>query len=1194
MAITENDLKLFKSQRMTDEDDGGGRATGQAVADAEMNNVFPDISRLDRATGRINLRKLFAGVSSTTVDPYLGAHAIVSQAPADPRVSVLLFNTGSQTDERLDARNAIEAYVVPSVSASFELLGTQLQGQRAIACVQREEQRVPEVGQVFQLVRKAPPTASQFVRVTEVETRLEQFTYDYGNGNFSTFTRRRLDLSISAPLLATYPGGQPTPSGTTASSFDGLAKALVQSTQVADAARYYGISKLAQAVSEGALSLRVNSVYAQLVPSTSRESALLDQLGGYQRRVILPAGPARTVAPIFAEMTAGVARSFLGTGCAPGTLSLTVNGGVFADDRKGGVRYVSGSNWITAGTVDYETGELTLTRNGSAWTGTGTATYQPGAAAVDEAVTGEIPVELGNRGYVYTLSLSEALPRPGTLSVSYLALGKWQELRDAGNGELVGEGTGTVAFDTGSVSLTFSALPDVGSAIIYSYAGQNEQAITQHTGATISARARIERKLPHGGILPGSLVVTYKVGGANKTLTDAGNGTLSGTGGTGVVTYATGELAFTPSTTPDAGTGITYSYQQGSVVATALPVTSDGSGTAIFTIPGAPLKPGSVNLTWITRRRQAAPALNWDVTQSSGSLPVYDSEVMVNNSVSDNGQGGWLGRTGLINYTTGQCSLQVATPYVFTEYTYGRQPDGNLGRTKPVLITTSVNKTEAFGGTLEIRAQASATGYETETDTQPVPAVVLELLPNVGQPIVPGSLVFTWGGETYVDRNGVLFKGISTQTNAGVSVGSIDYASGKASLSTYKPGATAEVTLQACLTTNAGFRVSAMTFRTPGAPLRAGSLQITAVRADTAQVMVATADANGQFTHPVIRGSVDAATGIVRLRFTTNPADTTGASDVPVIPLLLRYNGVVITSLPLDANLIGLDPVRLPADGRVPIYRTGDVLVVHHTAETEVATPVAGSTLNLARRQQAAIEVVDVNGKALKASAYSANREAGTVTWSSPLVLQDEAGAPLTLPLTVRDRVEHMALCTEVQISGQLGISSPLPWDLPAGAARVSSALSWGDLQARYHHWFTQKAWNTGAPNWTDLPIGDTTTANYNLLSYPPVITNRGAIDGRWALVFTSASQFQVVEEKLGVISTGSTSQDCAPINAETGQPYFTIRAAGWGAGWAAGNAVRFNTDSCLGPLWIARTVLSGQGTVNDDRFKLQIRGDAD
>ncbi|MNY64045.1 hypothetical protein D3C86_2010930 [compost metagenome] len=85
-----------------------------------------------------------------------------------------------------------------------------------------------------------------------------------------------------------------------------------------------------------------------------------------------------------------------------------------------------------------------------------------------------------------------------------------------------------------------------------------------------------------------------------------------------------------------------------------------------------------------------------------------------------------------------------------------------------------------------------------------------------------------------------------------------------------------------------------------------------------------------------------------------------------------------------------------------------------------------------------------------------------------------------------------------------------------------------------------------------------------------------------------------MVEEQLGVITTGTTSSDCAPINPATGAPYFTILAAGWGSGWAAGNAVRFNTDSCLGPLWIVRTVLSGQGVVEDDQFRIQIRGDAD
>src|SRR5690606_9066667 len=125
-------------------------------------------------------------------------------------------------------------------------------------------------------------------------------------------------------------------------------------------------------------------------------------------------------------------------------------------------------------------------------------------------------------------------------------------------------------------------------------------------------------------------------------------------------------------------------------------------------------------------------------------------------------------------------------------------------------------------------------------------------------------------------------------------------------------------------------------------------------RADTGAVVTAAADINGQISSGIIHGTVDADTGICRVVFTTDPDDQSGTSDVPVIPLLVRYNAVVQTLLPLDAGLLGLDPVRLPADGRVPIYREGDVLVVHHTVETTVASPVAGGTVTLTRQQLAA------------------------------------------------------------------------------------------------------------------------------------------------------------------------------------------------------------------------------------------------
>ncbi|GAD62642.1 hypothetical protein [Aquipseudomonas alcaligenes] len=1193
MSIATTDVKLLKSQRLTDEADGGGRATGTAVVDGEVNNVFPDLSRLDRTVGRINLRKLFAGVMTTNDDAYLGAHAIVTDGPADPRVSVLLFNTGSQTDQRSNARDAIESYVAAASAAAFELLGTQLSGQRAIACVQREEQRVPEVGEVYQL---AGVNGTQYVRLMAVEQRLEQFTYEYTPGNFQNFIRRRLDLSLSGPLLFTFPGGQVTPAGTTSASLDGLTKTRVLSTQVADAARYYGISKLAQACAVGDLSLRVASVYSQLVPSTTKESALVDLLAGYQRQVYLPAGPARNVnITVAAGAVAGESRTFLGTGCAPGTLTVTVNGGTFSDDRKGALRFVSGSNWISSARVDYQTGEITLVRTGTSFTGTGTASYQPGAAATGDTITGEVEVTLGNRGFTYTLNLAGAIPRRGTLSVSFMALGKWYELRDYGDGLLTGEGAGTISLSTGSVSLTLNALPDVGSSLVYSYISSADNTVTQRTGSSVVPSLEVRFTLPHKGIRPTSLTVTYLAGSTTKTLTDNGNGALSGTGGTGTIAYASGELVMVLSTTPSAG--LSYSYEQGTVTGSVLTVTSDTSGYASFTIPGAPLKPGSVRAQWATTRRQAAPALNWDAVESGNALPVFDGLVDVSKAAADNGSGGWQGGfAGTINYSTGACTLQVAALYNYNEHTYTNRKKQmvNGSVTEPLLVTTPVSTRESFGGTLSVDAQAAGVAVVPQSATQAQPPLTVDLLPGVGEAIVPGSLLFTWNGATYCDRSGIIYRDIASNTNGGTAVGTVDYASARVTLNSYAGNVASAVTVLACLTASVGFSVTALTFRTPGAPLRSGSLQLTVVRTDTAQVVTATADANGLIDDGIVQGTVDIATGIARVVFTTDLDDETGASDVPVIPLLARYNAVVQTQLPLDAGLLGLDPVRLPADGRVPIYREGGVLVIHHTAETVVASPAPGGTVPLARQQQASITVVDANGVALRAASYSVDREAGSVTWANPVVLQAEDGSPLTLPLKIRDRVEHMTMCSEVQITGEIGLSAPMPWDLPAEETKVSSAVTWGDLQSRIHTWFTQQTWSTGAPNWTDVPVGNTTTAQYNSLSYPPVITNKGAIDGKWALVFTSGTAYQVVEEKLGVITTGNITSDCAPINPLTGEPYFLIKKEGWGSGWAAANAVRFNTDAALGPLWVIRTVISGQGTVDDDQFKLQIRGDAD
>lgn len=1195
MAITKDDVKILKSERMTDAEDGGGRATGAAVIDNQLNEVFPNISRLDRTLGNVSLRKLFAGVVTENDDVYMGAHSIITQRATDPLVDALLFNTGSQTDERDDARMFIEGYVMPSITADFELFGDQYAGQRALSCIAFENRRIPEAGDVYQLVTDS---TFQYVRVISVQHELREYTVVHTNGTLITFTRRFIKLDISAPLLFTYPGGQPTLTGVTERNHDGVKITVVRSTEVADSARYFGVNQLSTAAAAGSLDLEVDSIYAQLVPNSIRENPLVDQIAGTHKRYYLASSEAtRTLTLNFSSATAGESRAFIGTGAYRGSVELTIQSGVWRDNGAGELRLQSGSSAFDRITIDYEVGAITAYRS-SAFTGTGSVTYKPGAAVTGQSITGEIEIALGNRGYAYTLNLADAKPRPGTLTVSFMALGRWYVLRDEGDGRLIGEGTGTVDFASGSVSLTLTAMPDANTSIIYDYIAQDDFNLTFHSGPVQQDPVRILHELQDKGIDPASVIVRMTRSGVETTLTGSASGELSGSIGSGYIYAAEGVLDIRLDHTVDLGSviEIEYSFSDGpGNILTSITAGADGAGMTTGTIPGAPFKPGSVSVTWDAKQRGVVPVFNSNKTANWAQLDEYDTEKTLSYTVADDGNAGWRSASGnasldgFINYTTGEFALRTEQAYNLPEYYI------NYRRTNgPELGSVNTESRQSFAGTLICRAQQSTAQYAPRFDHIAAPQMQLHIVKNAAGGIVPGSLIFTWAGITYIDRDGVLYKDIDSRTNAGIAVGRVDYMGGTVTLASWPSNAaTTGVNVVACVTAAVGFSTSYAFFRTPGAPLRPASLQITAVRVDTGEVITATPNLRGEIASGAIHGSVDVRAGIVKVRFTDDPEDDTGLSTVQVVAAQLRYNAVLQTSMPMDAKLLGLDPVRLPADGRVPIYREGDVLVVHHTAETPL-DPQAGETVILPRAEQAEIYVLDDAGNRLDEAQYTTDREAGSITFGNPLLLQDAEGQVLTPPLRLMDRVEHMTVCSDVQITGLVSINSPLPFDAPAAETQVSSALAWGDLQARLYRWFTQKTWNSGVPNWTDSPIGDQTTAQYNQLNYPPIVTNIGSISGKWALVFTGTTAFQIVEQQLGIIGNGSTSNDTSPINPATGTPYFVIKKEGWGIGWAAGNAIRFNTDACLGPMWCVRTVQPGKGTVDDDHFRLQIRGDAD
>ncbi|MBX3635970.1 MAG: hypothetical protein KF683_11410 [Rubrivivax sp.] len=317
-------------------------------------------------------------------------------------------------------------------------------------------------------------------------------------------------------------------------------------------------------------------------------------------------------------------------------------------------------------------------------------------------------------------------------------------------------------------------------------------------------------------------------------------------------------------------------------------------------------------------------------------------------------------------------------------------------------------------------------------------------------------------------------------------------------------------------------------------------------------------------------------------------------TSVAATSLLVR-----VAPLP-DGGIAGPGAVTLPgfgllapydiSAGFVPVFLPGDLLLVHHTDPEAPQTVSNAQTVDVGRTNLARLRVIGNNGTEHAryvagqpdpaVPGISCDLAAGTVTFS------DVSG--LSQPVTIEHRIEEMAVASSVNLgTGVVGLNRGLGRTYPAGT-KISSILMLGDLQGRPTNVaFAQQAW-TGV--WSDSRIGGEPLADFNIAGHPVQCTNAGAVTERWALIFTNTTSFRIVGEQLGEVGTGTTGAACEPLNPATGEPYFSVAAAGWGGGWAAGNVLRFNTAGANAPVWIGRCVAPA-APGGDDSVTPQLRG---
>lgn len=1223
MTILSGDIKLMQSEVLLDTDNGGGKITANEVVDGVSNNLFPDVSELDRVYGRIALRKAYPSVNVTGTDSYLGSHAIVLKEPADPAVSVTMFTTKSWYDHRSDAANNVQSYLAKSVKWPGQVLGVQLQGQRSIQLLLRVGDALPKVGQSLVLIQNEGQGTefSQFVRVQTVTTLTRQFTVIVGGASV-TFTGVMVTCTISSQLLYTFTGPDPSPLDLGSS-----AGCICRDTQVANAANYYGIAPVTAQANPGDVSVQASSIFSQLVPSSQQQTPLTNLSAAGTTNPAIQSGT-NTQSQLVTIAATYPQTFYAPTAIKPG--SLTLGGGLCTDDNQGNV--ILAATGVIVGTVNYATSLVTLSQS-IGFTGSVNMVWMPAGVPILPQNTASIDIDQTNRVNVFVMTLVPS-PAPRRLSVSYMSQGNWYTLTDAGGGStgsIKGSdpslGAGTINYATGTVTLTLGSLPDDASSILFSWASPANTFNRSNTTPYVPYVSFFITPGVGQQLVQSTVTVTWpKPGGGTGTAT-LNQATQQFTGdGTGFARWINGqyELRVRPNLIPAGGTVFTLNYNLGTKKTQHFTAPArDGGGKLSLSLSDTNIVPGSVKTTWnvlisdyslisnVPAQMQYFKIDPYVTAQDDGSgvLKRYNADGTTT-AVSN----------GAVNYSTGvvtftpDITVKLAQP-LFSSRLIGYMKNASGGVFGSVVTGEAVYQNTLQGiqyydaaatypndtsGSVDIEYMTTSGSAQQQTAT--MTAWNLKLMYQFAENIVPGSVMFAWGGQTYYESNGTLYTAFNPATNAGTAAGTINYSTGDVNITSFTSGGANTISLLSLLTTQGGTPVDFATFRIPASPVVPSSLQIQ-FSPVTGGTVTVTADSSGTISGTNVFGTVNYQTGVVNLRFGqmvtaagNESAIWYNASAVnaqgkilkpyPAFASTITFNAVAYSYLPLDSSILGLDPVRLPTDGRVPIFQKAYVAVVHHSARQAVS-PANALVVNVGRVRVAAMRVIDSgtpNPVVMDPSMYTTDLDGGTLTFGATV-----STAGMTGTIYVENRIEDMGLLTDVQITGKLTLSRQLTHTYPANETRVSSALIMGDLQARVSLSFTQTTW---ANAFADAASGGSPASAYNLATYPVVLTDKSCIQERWAIVFTDPSNYRVIGESVGQIGTGSVNSDVAIVNPSTGTPYFTLKAQGWGGGWAAGNVLRFNTAAANYPLWLARTVLQSSAAGLSDSFRLQIRGD--
>lgn len=628
MPIETKDLVLYESERLTDNDDGGGKYNGQIIIDGQSNNLFDDVSELDRTMGDVSMRKIFPAVTTNDTDKLMGATVFISENPKDPNVSALLFSTKSWTDERQSAQNRVENYLAKGGQIAGTPLDTHWLGMKQLQVAMFPQETESAVGDTIVLVSDEGKALEheQYLRITKVETRTAIMVVDGKNVEYKIVTymlNDPLDMDFVGLSASQWYKGQ-------------ASKTIIRDSIVADTGSYYASASLVEDVQVGEFTVNAESIFSQIIPSAQTESPIVDVNAAGESTILVPGNDGLITAGF--PTTIGVSQNlYIGSSVMPSSMAFSLFGQPVTD--QGGLLKTSSGTQV--GTIDYQRGLIQWTASATTGVTTLIITFKPAAAPNQYFQSYAMPVTQNNQSTNWT-GVLVPIPAPGSLSISYMSQGKFYELKDDGSGQLKGAstsfGSGRINYETGSWLLTTGALPDVDTPILLLWGTP----IVTFVRSNLSVnKAAFEFDLGQVGVAPG-VTINWLLEGVAKTAVSNAQGKFTGDA-TGEINYATGMGKIIPNQLPQKNTQFTVIYNFGTPLSqTKSAVAPDSNQKLSFTIgTGAAIQPNSVELNipvsdQLGLNQRATLVFDVPINSTIGNLVTKNGDIQ-----------------GTINYTTG-------------------------------------------------------------------------------------------------------------------------------------------------------------------------------------------------------------------------------------------------------------------------------------------------------------------------------------------------------------------------------------------------------------------------------------------------------------------------------------------------------------------------------------------------------------